>query len=782
MNNYTLKNLLADEISIIEANNIKKDYKFDGIQIPMIQRDYAQGRKSEELTRNRFLKDIFNSLKNNIPLEMDFVYGSIRKIDEKHYFIPLDGQQRLTTLFLLYWYVGNREKQSVGFLKGFSYETRASAKQFCEKISQISIDFTKEPSELLKNKIWFHKSYYQDPTIQGMLIMLDTIHEQYGLDNLSLWDHLSKLTFYILPLDGYDLTDELYIKMNARGKQLTPFENFKADLTKWLQDEKHPLKETCTTVKGTEMPFPLGFSTKMDGIWANCVWKNTIDSNDKAKSVDAAFTRFWKRYCYNEAVVSENTPLTVEAKNSFYDSEQKSYENFNIYQKILELPNANVIKRIEQCLDGLAQHYDDIKKHLSPSWNENDKWGLLNEEINQRQRIIFFAVTRYLELEAFDKTKFTNWIRVVWNIVIHPNLNSVDTMKLIDSISIGASNIYNYLHLTNVDKRLDTEKIKAILIKKTPEWESEIIEAEKHLLFKGNIKFLLGEGENTALDTFKNEREMAFQIFCGADGKSGNNYLWLRAALAATTELKLPLKLHPNNWWGLINEKLYMGVRVILQKSVELKDVTTACRSIIDAYTLKPNYLWLYQIVKWDNSDKTKCLLNYTLEFNVKNHEEGVYLFYKTNKNDRDMLLSNYRNQIVNQLHKKLNTVMLWHEDKGEYLPIGDDDEFVKRRTLWLLRQISDLRFEYYLDRTHIKVGIQKSSNPYDFLHKIVFADQDKDAVKDWICKKSFEYDNDIKKEAEIDGLIQTIETEIFDETNPKSWISIILKQKSLIG
>ena len=32
--------------------------------------------------------------------------------------------------------------------------------------------------------------------------------------------------------------NELYIKMNARGKQLTPFENFKADLLGYLKNEK----------------------------------------------------------------------------------------------------------------------------------------------------------------------------------------------------------------------------------------------------------------------------------------------------------------------------------------------------------------------------------------------------------------------------------------------------------------------------------------------------------------------------------------------------------------
>ena len=41
-----------------------------------------------------------------LPIELDFVYGSII-IDT---FQPLDGQQRLTTLFLFHWYFALKEE------------------------------------------------------------------------------------------------------------------------------------------------------------------------------------------------------------------------------------------------------------------------------------------------------------------------------------------------------------------------------------------------------------------------------------------------------------------------------------------------------------------------------------------------------------------------------------------------------------------------------------------------------------------------------------------------
>ena len=51
--------------------------------------------------------------------------------------MPLDGQQRLTTLFLLHWYAAKRENIPAGqweVLKKFSYATRPSARRFCEQL------------------------------------------------------------------------------------------------------------------------------------------------------------------------------------------------------------------------------------------------------------------------------------------------------------------------------------------------------------------------------------------------------------------------------------------------------------------------------------------------------------------------------------------------------------------------------------------------------------------------------------------------------------------------
>lgn len=74
------------------------------IVIPIIQRDYAQGRIGKEYLRQNFLSQLIHALHTNSPLTLDFIYSN----EENNTMNPLDGQQRLTTLWLLHWYIAFR--------------------------------------------------------------------------------------------------------------------------------------------------------------------------------------------------------------------------------------------------------------------------------------------------------------------------------------------------------------------------------------------------------------------------------------------------------------------------------------------------------------------------------------------------------------------------------------------------------------------------------------------------------------------------------------------------
>lgn len=238
------------------------------VVIPRIQRDYAQGRTTKKVTRvrERFLQAIYEKLEKGESLRLDFVYGDV---DSTGNFTPFDGQQRLTTLFLLHWYGWQlSQDQSVSatnLLTRFSYETRPSSRLFCKKLAEGEFSFTKNASDSvsdqIRNSSKFVMSWENDPTIAGMLCMLDAIDEKFSRMS-DLWERLVErelVQFYVLPLSGMGLDDKLYIKMNARGKPLTDFEHFKAEFEKESEKCSESLRREIALkfdTKWTRVLFP----------------------------------------------------------------------------------------------------------------------------------------------------------------------------------------------------------------------------------------------------------------------------------------------------------------------------------------------------------------------------------------------------------------------------------------------------------------------------------------------------------------------------------------------
>ena len=226
------------------SNNTKaitfwKFLKENTIEIPIIQRDYAQGRLGKENLRKIFLSDLKKALDGGKTMKLDFVYGST----ENDKLNPLDGQQRLTTLWLLHWYIalcsGKLDKDSCKFFHNFTYETRISSREFCQNLCDFQKFESFDGNDIvgyITKQTWFYSAWKQDPTIQSMLRMLggtkiadknggdivDGIEEIFQItDQVAFEQYWQTLTekgsiiFYHLPLQDFGLSDDLYIKMNA---------------------------------------------------------------------------------------------------------------------------------------------------------------------------------------------------------------------------------------------------------------------------------------------------------------------------------------------------------------------------------------------------------------------------------------------------------------------------------------------------------------------------------------------------------------------------------------
>lgn len=286
------------------------------IVIPIIQRDYAQGRKSAKVNklRNDFLDEIFSTLvSDDKTLELDFIYGYTRnKENSISSFTPLDGQQRLTTLFLLHWYAAVKDKclnEAKPYLSRFTYETRHSSRVFCEELIKFNLDsFYDSPGKIIQNEPWFFNHWQNDPTIASMLVMLDAIDskvDEYQLHSTKLWTILvdkHKIGFHLLEMEKLGLPDELYIKMNSRGKELTEFEYFKSRFAEILPNPE--LKSE--------------FKEKVDQQWSDLFWDifKNIDYFDLAKLVDDGFLRY---FSYVKDLLLAKNNMTVEASDDEFE-------------------------------------------------------------------------------------------------------------------------------------------------------------------------------------------------------------------------------------------------------------------------------------------------------------------------------------------------------------------------------------------------------------------------------------------------------------------------------
>lgn len=206
------------------------------VEVPIIQRDYAQGRQDThaKTVRSNLLNDMRAAILGETPpLDLNFVYGKV----EGEKFIPIDGQQRLTTLFLLHLYAFHNDKTKTHILHKFTYETRITSREFLKALTNNRAAVFASgtiPSAEIEDSEWFVSGWTHDPTIKSVLVMLDDIQATFGnIEHLAekLTDvGVEPLTFKFLDMQDLGMEDSLYIKLNARGKPLTEFENFKARL------------------------------------------------------------------------------------------------------------------------------------------------------------------------------------------------------------------------------------------------------------------------------------------------------------------------------------------------------------------------------------------------------------------------------------------------------------------------------------------------------------------------------------------------------------------------
>lgn len=592
----TLETLFTESMG---DNNLKK------IIIPKIQRSYAQGRKEEVQVREGILQELFTTLKEGRDIELNFIYGSLK---ENGNYELLDGQQRITTLFLLHLYVYLQEKGALPswFKNCLTYETRNSSRDFIEELCELDKLTDEEymlPSDYIKNQKWYSNAFHLDPSIEAMLIMLDTIDKYYKEIGVSIADKLEHIRFYALNLNDFNLTEELYIKMNARGLPLTPFENFKADLVGYYKPAKDaPEKEFKSW---------LDFATKLDTEWIDIFW----DKESSDREVDNQYFRFFYRVATLLTVVFSQKDTTADkmSANSEFDFfRQKSesqtddkarYLGFKDYSILFEALGKNKSREILSLLLDTFKSYPTIFEEAKAAWGEQIIPFADLKNYSQKNAVVFAGIVLYIltqETLSKENIDFKHWMRVVWNIVENTDINGVvpqvGTIRaLYDLISNSKGNIYTYLaqQEKGATNAIDEEIRKAKLIVADNSFETILVEQEKHPFFKGFAGVVLSE--EITPSQLKNRVEKIADLF-DENGISSQyrdgQHLLIRACIASFSknpyeliELFVTEKVTADAHLKAILRKEW--VAKMLQESLDSQDnIVEALNKIITQITL----------------------------------------------------------------------------------------------------------------------------------------------------------------------------------------------------
>lgn len=492
------------------------------IRIPKIQRDYAEGRETETIERKRrnLLNDIIDVVYGvRTDLSFDFVYGylmsnghivtgnewqNLQKCPNVA-FEPLDGQQRLTTLFLLYWLLGRaadlRDKNSHSL---FIYETRDTSEEFCHWLVkqdiQIITDWKQEVASIKKQNSqnqskWetakdangiidpianrllyplaqipslfqymqsldsFKWEWHDDPNIHSMITVLEStigIINERGLQytvGVANSANLNNVTFMLLDelvCDG----DQLFEKMNARGKALTSFEILKSSLEEEMEQQGLP---TINPVLADD------WRNAMDGQWIDYCWDNT-NIGDKpqlktVKTVEEKLERLMIRMIGKSFFATNITgtqiapsPDSKDFTALFAESVTKSECANMVLSRYLEYArHERAVNGSFSALD-FQSIYTDIQNLLYQ--DTNAKWReassmlpqitssntrtlmemFMDDKITHNTRVMVYAMFAYLrivsastiiaDVSGTEKANFIDWMRFMRNVYNADNKNS----------------------------------------------------------------------------------------------------------------------------------------------------------------------------------------------------------------------------------------------------------------------------------------------------------------------------------------------------------------------
>jgi hypothetical protein len=362
-----------------------------------------------------------------------------------------------------------------------------------------------------------------------MLSMLDKIHDELNDYPDPLWDRLISspdnaiITFFYTPLEAFNLTDELYIKMNARGKELTSFENFKAAIEKKIDEEKWDNDKEANKK----------FGNLMDNDWTDLFWQFRVPVKNKDKqtvnyTIDKRMLRFFSALLVNHYAGIDQS----KTNNLFNSPEALSSDDFSEDSYAYLYDMTNLFHAAWRLLK------DDKTINTAYFWWENTRVEMKTfsdffklfvgqtqthgNTMTWQQRALFYGFSLYLQNNKhIEIEKLSDWLRFVRNIItngttIDAYTPFVSAKKRLDKFARRSGYVYSHISTAKATNGYAAKQVKEEI------WKARIymnILGVKHIIqeledcnfCRGRIQFALDclgivdtVTDITAFETMKN--------------------------------------------------------------------------------------------------------------------------------------------------------------------------------------------------------------------------------------------------------------------------------------
>lgn len=532
------------------------------IRIPLIQRDYVQGLDTNKEKRDKFVHNLLSALSSGNKLSLDFIYGTIDKNTSDIYengklvFEPLDGQQRLTTLCVLCLMLSKRSnvkpsENVMNSLRQFSYTTRTSSTKFCEKLFNETADFPISNDNIIpfiEKRPWYAKEWDYDPTVKAMKEIIKLINTLLNTDEFkNNTDLMAKnlygdngntetITFDELNMDNYRLSDTLYIKMNARGKQLTDFENWKASFIRFLKSnyEDTVMENIFPTDNRNNIDtYKMYFEQSIEHQWTDMLWEQAYDSwNKKTEEekkegkypvIDDAFMNLF-HYLLKILYFINVDKITYKGENSEIQrdvtADDFKPENFQIQEDILSKPenmqfmfNAldffHAVKDNERFFNDLFYIHDDIKnddqcekrvkvRMFGANQTNLFKACITNNKFTEKDQLLLFCIIKYCIRHKCVKytDSLLEYVRICRNLLESITQRLTNGVTISSNIRLSEFNKYNDAINRIIENENIYENLKGLNEEDIKQFGMGNIQGEKQKVTNGYINKYIHKIEN----------------------------------------------------------------------------------------------------------------------------------------------------------------------------------------------------------------------------------------------------------------------------------------------